>query len=91
MNRPVIFDLDPEDRLTKDMTHRAVNKSFDGASSSEPEYLLDESGKLAEANTAMAVLAEDFLSLRGTNDNPRRATYSPALGGIIEAAQVNKE
>ena len=72
MNRPVIFDLDPEDCLTKDTTHRAVNKSFDGASSSEPESLLDESGKLAEANTAIAVLAEDFLGLCGTIDSSRR-------------------
>ena len=71
MSHPVIFDLDPEDRLTKDTTHGAVNKSFDGASSCESESLLDESGKLAARilYTVMAVLGEDFLGLRGTNDN----------------------
>jgi hypothetical protein len=38
MNRPVIFDLDPEDRLTKNMMHMVVNKSCDRA---RPEQIMN--------------------------------------------------
>jgi len=38
MNRPFIFDLNPEDRLKKDMIHKAVNRDCDGA---RPEQIVD--------------------------------------------------
>jgi len=70
--------------------------TFSAWSPREFESLLDESGKFA--NTVMAVfVAEDFLGLRGTNDNPQRILRHwrrrKGTGGrlfIIEALQVNK-
>jgi len=105
MNCPVIFDLDSEERLTKDMTHSAVNKSCDGA---RPEQIMNPIvGELHRLwygwrilEEACNVVLQDSYTAQWRSSLPwvcvaRMITYGTregdkALGGITEAAQLNK-